>query len=343
MVKIDSSGWSEVPGNGITDVALAAAFAGWGMIYLFRKGLDDNKIYLNTFNHLNNAWSGWSEVPGDGNTDAGLAAASIAGTTTAGNIYLFRKGLDDRVYLNILAHGPSITSGVTTDTWSGWSEVPGGGATDVALAAAALLQDVYLFRKGLDDNRIYFNRFNRLTRDWSGWSEVPGGVTTNVALAAAPFSDGPTAQNIYLSAKGINDKIYLNTLTQDPFESDPMLVRTWSGWNEVPGGGATDVALAATFSEGGPPPLSSTLFLFRREIDDNRTYLNMFDRSNNTWSAWSEVPDGGDTSDGTTDVAPAVALVSAPGVFDPLSPNVHLFAKGVNDKRVYANTLSITL
>jgi hypothetical protein len=48
MVKIDSSGWSEVPGNGITDVALAAAFAGWGMIYLFRKGLDDNKIYLNT-------------------------------------------------------------------------------------------------------------------------------------------------------------------------------------------------------------------------------------------------------------------------------------------------------
>ncbi len=82
-----------MPGGGTTDVALNAATFN-KMLYLFGKGINDKRVYVNTFD--GNAWSGWSEVPGGGTTDVSLSA-----TAFSGRLYLFGKGINDqRVYLN---------------------------------------------------------------------------------------------------------------------------------------------------------------------------------------------------------------------------------------------------
>ena len=54
----------------------------------------------------------------------------------------------------------------STDSWSNWSawshwvEVAGGGTTDVALAAAEFNNQLYLFAKGINNNKlIYVNTF----------------------------------------------------------------------------------------------------------------------------------------------------------------------------------------
>jgi hypothetical protein len=56
--------WKQVEGNGITDAAPAAAALG-GRIYVFAKGINDKRIYLNSAvaGQPFDGWgSGWSEV-----------------------------------------------------------------------------------------------------------------------------------------------------------------------------------------------------------------------------------------------------------------------------------------
>src|SRR5215510_4272573 len=70
-------------------------------------------------------------------------------------------------------------------TWSGWSEVPGGGTTYAPLCAVAHRGQLYLFEKG-DNNQIYWGRY-----DGSAWREtwtaIPGGGTTDAGLGGATF------------------------------------------------------------------------------------------------------------------------------------------------------------
>src|SRR4051812_34894654 len=77
------SGWREVPGGGLTDVALNAAVFD-DAIYLFGKGLADKKVYVARGNGSGSGWGGWSEVPGGGLTDAALASARLGSS-----LYLF--------------------------------------------------------------------------------------------------------------------------------------------------------------------------------------------------------------------------------------------------------------
>jgi len=92
------SGWGEVSGGGTTDVALSAAVFG-NRLYLFAKGIDDKRIYVNSYD--GGSWSGWHEVPGGGSTDVPLSAASLGGL-----LYLFAKGIQDtRIYFNTTASG----------------------------------------------------------------------------------------------------------------------------------------------------------------------------------------------------------------------------------------------
>ena len=62
---------------------------------------------------------------------------------------------------------------------------------------------------------------------------------------------------------------------------------TWSGWSEVPGAGLTLSASAAV-------SFDDALRLYVRGTDD-RIYVNKL--SNGTWSGWSEVPGAGATGD----------------------------------------------
>ncbi len=86
------------------------------------------------------------------------------------SIYLFGKGTaDKKIYM---AKGKADGSG-----FGGWSEIPGGGFTDVALASAPLGKSLYLFGKGAGDQKVYVNRLD--SGKWSGWTEVPGGGKTD--------------------------------------------------------------------------------------------------------------------------------------------------------------------
>jgi hypothetical protein len=96
------SGWSEVPGNGLTPSAPAATLLTVNLsntLYLFVRGTD-NKIYANPFNGT--MWSGWSQVPGNGSTpDAPGAVAFAASKFVTAQMYLFVRGTNDRIYVNI--------------------------------------------------------------------------------------------------------------------------------------------------------------------------------------------------------------------------------------------------
>lgn len=278
-VEADSwSGWTEVPGGGTTDVALSAStFA--GKVYLFGRGINDSRIYLNTGSayHGKN-WSGWSEVPGGGTTDASLAC-----TPRRDKLYLFAKGINDRgIYLNTMS---------LSEDWSGWSQVPGDGTTDKALRAATYDDKMYLFAKGIDDHRIYLNVFDGVS--WSGWNQVPGDGATNAPLATAVVHNA-----LYLFARGIDDmRIYMNRLSS----------AAWSGWREVPGGRTTDVGLSAA-------SIGTQLQLFAKGIDDRRIYVNTLSSAavsgSEIWSGWNEVP-----GTGTTDAAVAATAGASNKLF----------------------------
>ena len=78
-------------------------------------------------------------------------------------LHLFIGGANNRIYQN-------SRSG---DTWSGWSEVPGGGVTPNQPAAVLdSSRALRLYVQGTD-NRLNVNTLSGSI--WSGWSDVPGG------------------------------------------------------------------------------------------------------------------------------------------------------------------------
>ena len=236
----------------------------------------------------------WTEVPGNGITNGSLSAI-FNGT----NLYLFMKGIDQKIYVNSTSDGT---------IWSNWSEVPGGQTTDVAPAAVRTAginpippgPDLDLFVKGVDQ-KIYVNHFNGTT--WGGWNEVHGGGTTTASLTGAIYG-GPE----FVFMKGIDQKIYVNGG-----------LAGFGGWSEVPGHGATTAGLSVVYA--GP-----SLYLFMKGLDQ-KIYMNVKPTGEDNWGGWSEVP-----GNGQTDAAPAVVAVPDGG------PGMNLFAKGIQDQAVHINS-----
>jgi hypothetical protein len=135
-------GWSEVPGNGVTNVALTAATFS-NKLYLFHTG-QNARIYFNTLDAGGNWGNSWSEVPGNGVTDVAMTA-----TVHNNKLYLFHTGQNTRIYYNTLgANGNWETS---------WSEVPGNGVTNAPLDAIGFdFYRLFIFHAG-QDKKIYYN------------------------------------------------------------------------------------------------------------------------------------------------------------------------------------------
>jgi hypothetical protein len=94
-------------------------------------------------------------------TNVPLAAASLGN-----RLYVIAKGLDNRIYVN------SAEAGKPFDGFGfGWTEVQGGGTTNVSPAAASLGNRLYVFAKGINDNRIYVNSAAD-GHGFDGWLEV---------------------------------------------------------------------------------------------------------------------------------------------------------------------------
>jgi hypothetical protein len=141
---------------------------------------------------LSGVISTWAEVPG-----GGLSPSAPAATVLNGNLGLFVRGTNSRLYVNWL---------LTTNQWTGWTEVPGGGTTPSAPAATVLEDDLALFVQGTD-RRLYVN-WLLTTNQWTGWTEVPGGGSTPSAPAATVLED-----NVALFVQGTDDHLYVNFLT----------------------------------------------------------------------------------------------------------------------------------
>ena len=70
-------------------------------------------------------------------------------------LHVFVRGLGNGIFVNQF-NGTS---------WTGWAELPGGGSTPSAPAAASYNGQLHVFVRG-GDSRIYDNRFNGAS--WSG-------------------------------------------------------------------------------------------------------------------------------------------------------------------------------
>jgi hypothetical protein len=239
--------------DGVTPSAPAAVYSivsKFSVPKIFRRGTND-RIYESRFDGIN--WSIWSEVPGGWSTISEPAAAFIVRQIlqNSGPLELFVRGTDNGIYENTF----------DGNSWSTWSEVPGGGQTLSGPAAVDDGGSLELFVRGLDDG-IWENDLNGL-----GWSLVPGLLT--ISTPAGVFD--VKSQKLKLFARGINNRIYVN---------DRALFGNWSGWYEVPPGGALTLA--------GPSGLidNNTLKLFITGLDDG-IFENDFSGGN--WSGWSEI------------------------------------------------------
>jgi hypothetical protein len=202
------SGWTEVPGDGRTGGDGPAAVMYRNDLYVFFLG-PTGLIYVNRAT-AGRTWGGWTEVPGNGVGTKGLAAAVLAPIVRPDELELFVRGTDGRIYINTL----------TGTSWSGWTEVPGGGITTHGPAATAFGY-LYLYVRGVGGG-VFENVHAADTGAWSGWTELPGnGFTTAAPGAAAGHL------NNALAVRGLEGYIFQTRAGQG----------STNQWTVVPGDG----------------------------------------------------------------------------------------------------------
>jgi hypothetical protein len=258
--------WTEVPGTprGLTSGTGPTAVVFNNNLHLFVTGLSD-RIYTNVFQSGSGTWSGWSQVPGG----AAAAGTGPAATVYKSKLHLFTLGFNGStmggIFVNVLS-----SSG-----WSGWGEVPGGGAGSHGLAATRfqisqggqLIDELNLFVRG-GDGAIYTNILRGAS--WSGWGEVPGGGFT-------PHGPGATvAGNLFLYVRGNGGGIFENVRD--------FTTGSWSGWSEKSGEGTTTAAPGVAF---GHP--AGVLMVIRGH--QGRIHQQLLDKE-----GWTEVPGNGRAS-----------------------------------------------
>jgi hypothetical protein len=233
----------------------------------------------------------WNEVPGGAATDGALAA-SFDGS----NLYLFMKGLNKRVYYNIMK-----PNGI----WGNWNEVPGGATTDVGLRACRYLGRVYLFLRN-NKSKILYNYVDG-HGSWSNWKEVPGNGTTAMRLTTCVF------KKLWLFHTGDNNRIYMSSMDNS---------ETWDGWYEIPGGGSTMVPLASANYHVPFNTQNDKLYLFHRGSQDGLIYYNYMTQDQ-AWAAWKKV--------GLDTLYPPEAC--------RFGKRLYLFSSDANTKCIYYNIL----
>lgn len=192
-------------------------------------------------------------------------------------------------------------------SWSGWSEIAGGGTTDAAPAAATLDHRVYVFAKGVGDKRVYINSAID-SGAFGGWSLVDASFQTDAAPSAATLFD-----RVYVAGKHVGDGgVYLASFA-GPRDADsiPAAGLPWWTFGQIPGM-TTDTTPAMV-------GLRNKLFLVAKSADQHYFVATAY--ANNAFQSWLPLSAGG-----TTDVAPAAAA---------LGDRLYVFGKGINDKRVY--------
>jgi hypothetical protein len=190
--------WQEVPGNLITDAAVAATAAD-GRLALCAKG-KDQQIYLNELSPGGRSWSGWYGLPGGGNTQVTPALA-----TFQDELYLL---ISEPVSARIRTKVRSVNGRYTA-----WSEIPGPGLTLSPITATSPGGQLHLFVRGVD-NAPYYNIASE-TGTWSHWHIMPNPGVTDTSMASATVGG-----RIFLFAKGVVDRQLYVRQTRFPIRPD---------------------------------------------------------------------------------------------------------------------------
>lgn len=282
------SGWAPMPGGGATLSGPGLTIYN-GVPWAFVRGTD-NRIYTNhLISGTYNSWVGWSEIPGGISTYSKLTATvytNIFGGVSHEWLYLFIRGIDNKIYQNAID---------STNIWTGWGEVPGGGFTLSGPTSVAWTPPsnptnfLYIWVRGTD-NKIYQNHY--ALGSWSGWAEIGGAGQTTAGPASVILVNTLV---LSVSSPGSGNFIFTQS----------CCAPGWSGWAEIPpGGGQT--------SDGPNLVVFQDLLYVTIQGTDNRIYTNSYDYRTGIWSGWGEIPPGGSfTSSGPGAASTATTLYVA--------------------------------
>ena len=200
------------------------------------------------------AWTNepWAEVPGGRYTDTAVSAAAVNG-----KLVLAAKSIGDgHVYMN------EMTS---QKQWTGWRVVPGGGRTDAAPTVTGFQDELYVLIRELRSKQI-LAAVRLRNGAWSEWAELPGQRVAGApvaALATGTRAASGRDEQLYVFATGAYDRA--------PYWNVASGTGTWSGWQAIPPGGATDVALAGAVFDDRPS--GAALYLLANGIEDGQILL----------------------------------------------------------------------
>jgi hypothetical protein len=238
---------TEVPGNGTTYVAPAAARLG-SAIFIFIRGADGTVL-------VQRQGSGtWNRLPGV------IAYEDPAAVEMDDSLYVFIRASDNHVYQNTYAPGSGF---LRTYAWSGWRQVPGT-STLSGPSVAAKDGRLVLVVRGLY-NRVFWATFDRYS--WSPWSAIPG-LQTSVAPAVSNLYAG-----IWVFAVNSTDYRINYTYTYSGGSN-------WSVWQATSGPSQTILApgIAPVYDPGALPELFVVSASYS-QLEDNFVNLGMYGAS----------------------------------------------------------------
>jgi hypothetical protein len=170
----------------------------------------------------------------------------------------------------------STAQDLNSAKWQGWNQIPNGTGFDYAPAVTTGGNNLDLFIVGKDGG-VWLNFWSSLT-GWLGYNSIGGAATSGPS--ATRWGAGA---NLAVAVKGTDNFFWIN-VAQGPGHP------SFGGWKKIPG---------QTF-EGSPAltllPVDNVLYLFGKlghtiYVARNDVHTGVYDQSG--WSAWQDVPGGG--------------------------------------------------
>jgi hypothetical protein len=267
-----SGTWFPVPDTGtkyhslsgpfLTDVGCSVASYGdlSHPLFICAKRTSDQTVWLNSTSSdpALQVWDGWREVPGGVHTTYSPSVSYYYGDASLnldvvmiGTIYGAYNGNSYGMYLNSYNFG--------TNTWSGWTPIPGIAAAGVSVV------NRHIYAKGLNwanqPSPVYENVFDASSNGWKGWKQVPGGLTTKAQICAYETAGSGLSASLWAS-RSLDGQLYNNT-------PNPYTPVGWNGWTTLGYQAVTDEKAA------GPLPVNfrhPDYLAFIKGVGDHQIY-----------------------------------------------------------------------